>query len=377
MLTAKLTGAVIEADPQLTGRWSSERANAWYEQQGWLVGCNFIPSNAINQLEMWQPETFDPVRIDIELGWAESLGFNTARVFLHHLLWEQDPQGFLNRVDQFLGIASRHGISAMLVLFDAVWDPYPLLGKQPEPKPGVHNSGWVQSPGYEILKDTSKYDGLRSYVQGVIGRFANDPRVVIWDLFNEPDNINFASYNDNSYGTHKAELALELLKRTITWARELNPIQPLTAAPWKEDDWSDHGKLSPLDNYMFSHSDVISFHCYENKKGIENRIKALKQFNRPIFCTEYMARPFGSTFEEVLPLLKEHNIGAYNWGFVAGKSQTHIPWDSWQQAYASEPELWFHDIFRANGEAYIQSEVEHIREVTRKEEVPSFQRKVA
>jgi hypothetical protein len=170
---------------------------------------------------------------------------------------------------------------------------------------------------------------------------------------------------------------MELLKRTITWARALNPIQPLTAAPWKEDDWSDHGKLSPLDNYMFSHSDVISFHCYENKKGIEKRIKALKQFNRPIFCTEYMARPFGSTFEEVLPLLKEHGIGAYNWGFVAGKSQTHIPWDSWQKAYASEPELWFHDIFRANGEPYIQSEVDHIREVTRKEEVRGFERKVA
>src|SRR5688572_19286669 len=160
MLTAQLTGSVIESDPQMTGKWSAERANAWYERHGWLVGCNYIPSNAINQLEMWQRETFDPITIDRELGWAESLGFNTVRVFLHHLLWEQDPQGFLQRIDHFLAIAERRQISTMLVLFDAVWDPYPFLGQQPAPKPGVHNSGWVQSPGFEILKDTSKYDTL-------------------------------------------------------------------------------------------------------------------------------------------------------------------------------------------------------------------------
>ena len=153
MLTAKLSGSVTVPDPQLAGRWSAERANAWYEQHGWLAGCNYIPSNAINQLEMWQPETFDPARIDMELGWAEGLGFNTIRVFLHHLLWEQDSKGFLERLDQFLAIAHRRQLGTMFVLFDAVWDPYPLLGKQPDPKPGVHNSGWVQSPGFHILKD--------------------------------------------------------------------------------------------------------------------------------------------------------------------------------------------------------------------------------
>jgi hypothetical protein len=370
MLTANFLGSSIEMDPQLAGRWSAERASAWYEQHGWLIGCNYIPSNAINQLEMWQPETFDPARIDMELGWAQGLGFNTIRVFLHHLLWEQDPLGFLSRIDQFLAIAHRHQVKAMFVLFDAVWDPYPLLGKQPEPKPGVHNSGWVQSPGYEILKDPSRYDALQHYVQCVIGRFATDPRVVIWDLFNEPDNINQTSYNDHDYGMQKAELAMLLLKKTITWARAMNPIQPLTAAPWKGDDWSDHGSLSPIDNYMFSHSDVISFHCYENKNGMEQRIKALKQFNRPIFCTEYMARPFGSTFEDVMPLLKEHNVGAYNWGFVAGKTQTNYPWDSWQNAYENDPPLWFHDIFHSNGQPYDAKEVEVIRAITRKEAMP-------
>lgn len=356
----------ISFDLESAGRWSEQRANEWYERQGWMVGCNYIPSNAINQLEMFQPETFDIKQIDKELGWAQGLGFNTVRVFLHHLLWEQDPEGFLNRLDQFLTVAHKHHIGTMFVLFDAVWDPYPKLGEQPQPKPGIHNSGWVQSPGAEVLKKTDAYDTLKGYVQGVVGRFAQDERVVIWDLFNEPDNMNLTSYKDDNYGEHKAELALKLLKKTILWAREINPIQPLTAAPW---NWSESNPYTDIDNYMFTHSDVITFHCYEDKKGIEERILSLKRFKRPMMCTEYMARPHGSTFENVLPVLKKHNVGAYNWGFVAGKSQTHFPWDSWANPYEKEPELWFHDIFHSNGMPYDHKEVEVIRALTKKEKV--------
>lgn len=369
-MNSKLQEPAKELDLELAGKWSEERANQWYEKHGWLVGCNYIPSTAINQLEMFQPETFDLPQIEKELGWAGSLGFNTIRVFLHHMLWEQNPQGFLERLDQFLTVAEKHGIGTMFVLFDAVWDPYPKVGVQPAPKFGVHNSGWVQSPGAELLRKTDAYDTLQSYVQGVIGRFANDERVVIWDLFNEPDNMNMTSYKDDDYGEHKAELALKLLRKTINWARAMNPVQPLTAAPW---NWPDGGELSVLDNYMFTHSDVISFHCYENEKGIEKRIESLKKFRRPMFCTEYMARPNGSTFESVLPILKKHNVGAYNWGFVAGKTQTNFPWDSWAGAYEKEPEIWFHDIFHSNGMPFDHKEVKLIRELTRKEK-PTYQK---
>ena len=96
---------------------------------------------------MWQADTFDPVTIDRELGWAEGLGFNSIRVFLHNIPFDQDREGFLKRIDRFLAIAERHKIGVMLVLFDAVWDPNPAPGKQREPKKGLHNSGWVQSPG--------------------------------------------------------------------------------------------------------------------------------------------------------------------------------------------------------------------------------------
>ncbi len=352
-------------DPELFNRWSVEKANDWFNRNGWSIGCNYVPHNAINQLEMWQADTFDPELIDRELSWAAGLGFNSVRVFLHHLVWEEDMKGYLERIDRFLSIAFSHGIRTMFVLFDAVWDPFPKPGKQREPQPYVHNSGWVQCPGYEVLNDPSKYDGLKDYVTEIVKRFGSDERVLIWDLFNEPDNMNATSYKDDSYAMHKAELSMALLKKAIGWVRNVNPIQPITMAPWQYD-WSDPSKMTALDNYMFTHSDIISFHCYEDKKGVEKRITDLKRYGRPMLCTEYMARPFGSTFRDILPILKKHNVGAYNWGFVAGKSQTNCPWDSWNTSYEATPELWFHDLFYPDGQPYDKKEVDYIIRFTRK-----------
>src|ERR1044071_1964900 len=153
-------------------KWTAQQANDWYKKQPWYVGCNYVPFNAINELEMWQAETFDIKRIDQELQWAEDLGLNTMRVFLHDLLWKQDPEGFKKRIDQFLAVCEKHHIKPMLVLFDSVWDPDPKLGKQREPKPGVHNSGWMQSPGAAALSDEKEWPRLEAYVKGVVGAFA-------------------------------------------------------------------------------------------------------------------------------------------------------------------------------------------------------------
>jgi hypothetical protein len=375
MNTTKSAVPFLESDPELAHRWPEAKASEWMKENGWIVGCNYIPSNAINQIEMWQEESFDPERIDMELGWAASLGFNSVRVFLHHLVWEKDPTSYLERIDKFLTIAYSHGIRSMIVLFDAVWNPFPKLGVQPEPRHNVHNSGWVQCPGYDVLNDPMRYDSLHSYVDGIVSHFRDDERVLIWDLFNEPDNMNLASYKDDDYAFHKAELSMALLKKTIHWVRNVDPVQPITMAPWKED-WSCDTRLTALDNYMFTHSDIISFHWYENRKSTEERIMQLKRFNRPMMCTEYMARPFENTFEEIMPLFKEHNIGAYNWGLVAGKTQTHCPWDSWDKKYENEPELWFHDIFREDGKPYITAEVEFIREITAVKERASITSKI-
>jgi hypothetical protein len=348
-------------------QWTPQQAQAWDKATPWLVGANYTPAYAINQLEMWQAETFDPKAIDRELGWAQDLGFTSMRVFLHHKLWEQDREGFLKRIDQFLAIADKHDIGVMFVLFDSVWDPHPRLGKQREPQQGLHNSGWVQSPGADDLLDSSRHVLLEQYVRGVVGRFKEDKRVQVWDLWNEPDNTNGNSYGKsklNQEPTDKVERTLPLLKKTFVWARESEPSQPMTSGVWI-GNWPDPSKLSPTEHVQLDESDVISFHSYDPLPGLKTCVEHLRRYDRPILCTEYMARPRGSTFDPNLGYLKEQRVGAYCWGFVAGKSNTIYPWDSWQKPYEHEPEVWFHDIFRKDGTPYRAAEVSYLRSLTR------------
>jgi hypothetical protein len=342
--------------------WTTNRANQWYSQQPWLVGSNFIPSTAVNELEMWQPDTFDLPTIDRELGWAQGLGMNTMRVFLHNLLWQQDAQGFLGRMDQFLAVADKHHIRITFVLLDSVWDPNPHLGKQPAPTPHVHNSRWLQAPGAGLLKDDSRWNAeLKPYIVGVLRRFGDDKRVLMWDLMNEPDNDS-PQYKGMEL-PDKAARALKLLNEEWKWARKVNPSQPLTSGVWK-GEWSSDASLSEMARFQLQNSDVITFHSYDPPEVTKKRIDSLRRYDRPIVCTEYMARPLGSTFATILPLLRTEHVGAYNWGFVNGKSQTIYPWDSWDKPYTSEPAVWFHDIFRPDGQPYDPKETELIRKLT-------------
>jgi hypothetical protein len=345
-------------------QWTPQQANAWSANTHWFVGCNFSPSTAINQLEMWQADTWDPATIDRELGWAEDLGFTSLRVFLHSMLWQQDSKGFLSRMDQFLGLAHKHHLGVMFVLFDSVWDPHPQLGQQRAPRPHVHNSGWVQSPGLAILDDPSHHDELKPYVQGVIGHFRNDKRIDCWDLFNEPDNRNppYVQFEP----VNKRQLALALLKKEFTWAREMNPSQPLTSGVWS-GQWDDPAKLTTMEKCQIEESDVISFHSYGKLDEARKCVQDLQRYGRPIICTEYMARPMGSRFDPVLGYFKEQHVGAYNWGFVSGKTQTIYPWDSWTKTYTAEPPVWFHDIFRPDGTPYDVKETDYIKSLTGKD----------
>jgi len=343
-----------------TNRWTEKEAADWYAKQPWLVGSNYIPANAINELEMWQADTFDFKRIDLELGWAEAIGLNTMRVFLHDLPWQQDAAGFQKRIDTFLQIAAKHHIKPLFVLFDSCWDPQPQLGKQHAPKPGVHNSGWVQSPGAKALQDPSQYPRLEAYVKGVVGAFAKDDRILGWDVWNEPDNGNGGSYKDLE-PKNKNELVVALLPKAFAWARSAHPAQPLTSGVWK-DDWSVPEKLGPGAKIQIETSDVISFHSYDKPEVFEKRILSLQQYHRPLICTEYMARGNGSTFQGSLPIAKKYNVGAINWGLVAGKTQTYLPWDSWEHPYTDrEPSVWFHEIFRTDGKPYSAEETELIK----------------
>lgn len=343
------------------GQWTAARARAWYDSVGWVVGANYVPSTASNELEMWQAETWDPRTIDRELGWAAALGMNTMRVFLHDQLWTQDSTGFLRRVDEFLAIADRHRIRPMLVLFDGVWDPFPRPGKQREPYPFVHNSTWAQSPGLAVLTDTARHASLRPYVQGVVGRFARDRRVLAWDVFNEPDNINRPAYFVYE-PRNKGDYALVLLRKAFAWARAAGATQPLTAAPWK-GDYADAARILPISRWMLENSDVITFHSYDSLPRTQALVAALGRYGRPVICTEYMARPVGSTFRTHLPWMAGRRVGAINWGFVNGRSQTIYPWETWSREYTAPPAVWFHDVFHTNGAPYDSAETRLIRAV--------------
>jgi hypothetical protein len=342
-------------------RWTPVKANAWYEKQPWLVGSNYNPATAINELEMWQAETFDAATIDKELGWAESIGMNTMRVFLHNLPWEQDAAGFKKRIDEFLKISAKHKIKPLFVFFDSCWDPEPKSGPQHPPIPGVHNSGWVQAPGRARLEDESQYPKLKAYVEDIVSTFAKDDRILGWDVWNEPDNDGGGNYPKHK---DKQKYVEKLLPQVFAWARSQNPTQPLTSGVWKGDDWS-YEKLNAIEKIQMDQSDVISFHDYGWPESFDRRAKQLQKYGRPLLCTEYMARGNGSTFDGSLPLGKKYGIAMMNWGFVDGKTQTRLPWDSWKKPYtAEEPTIWFHEVFRADGTPYRKAETDLIKRLT-------------
>jgi hypothetical protein len=337
---------VTEAPPAAREIWTKEQANEWYKQWGWLRGADFIPSTAINQLEMWQAETFDTATIDRELGWAEDIGMNSMRVYLHHLAWEVDPEGFMDRVDQYLSIADRHHISTLFVFFDDCWNPTYKAGKQPEPKPGIHNSGWVRDPGDKLHSDSTLMITLEKYVKDVLTRFKDDKRIVLWDVYNEPGN--------SEYGNR----SMPLLQAVFKWGREVNPSQPLSAGVWNKE-------LVDLNHYQLANSDVVTYHNYSDPAEHKRWIDSLRTYGRPLICTEYMARTRGSRFDNIMPLLKQENIGAYNWGLVAGKTNTIFAWSD-PRPDGKEPPVWFHDIFRKDGTPYKKEEVAVIRQLTGK-----------
>ena len=324
-------------------KWTADEANNWYGKQGWLVGADFLPSTAINQLEMWQAETYDSSTIDKELSWAANIGMNVMRVYLHDLAWYADADGFKKRINGFLSIAAKHKIKTLFCFFDDCWNPDAKIGIQPEPKAGVHKSGWVRSPGKSIHDDLSQWKYLEEYVKDILTTFKNDERILMWDLYNEPAN--------SGYGM----TSMPLLKKVFEWAWSIRPSQPLTVGVWFMD-------FPEINKYQLENSDVITYHNYSDTNSMKKAIDSLQKFGRPVICTEYMARTNNSRFETHLPILKRYNVGAINWGLVSGRSNTIFPWGS--KEGSPEPNTWFHDIFRKDGTAYDIKEVELIKKLT-------------
>ena len=335
------------------GRWSEERANQYFAEHGWPVGCNYVTSTAINTIEMWQAETFDAKTIDREMGWAEDLGFNTIRIFLNALVYESDPVGFKKRFDRVLRILDKHGMRAIVTFFTNGGKPDGKLGKQMDFVLGLHSPGWKQSPGMDIVNDPMKWGKIETYVKDIMTTHKTDDRILMWCMYNEPENQQGGKVR-----------SLPFLRAVFKWAREVNPSQPLTSPMWGIPCVAEWGSNLPIVCFLGENCDVMSFHCYEPVPVMKKFIDYLKQFNRPIVCQEYLTRRDSNTFEDCLPLMKAENVGAINFGLTQGKCGFYYHWTS--KEGAPEPELWFHDILRKDGTPYRQSEVDFIKSLTKK-----------
>jgi hypothetical protein len=356
---AKARGLSRPARLQSRARWTTERATEWGERTGWLLGANFTPSTAGNQLELWQSETFDPDTINRELGWAaEVVGMNSIRLFLHDLAWLVDPTGFLDRVDRVLDIAASHAISAMPVLFDGIWDPDPRPGPQRHPRLGVHNSTWLQSPGAAVIADRDRWPSLRPYVESVIARFGSDDRVIVWDLFNEPDSPNFSYCRRDP--ARKATLVADLLEHVWDWASEIDPQQPLTVGVFDSPSHFPE-RASRVARTALERSDVISFHCYGGEDDVRTAINNFGAYGRPVLCTEWMGRPRSPV--RLAEVFRDEHVGAYVWGLVDGRTQTRYSWSSWVRRDAPD-RGWFHELLHADGRPYDESEAQLLRRVS-------------
>ena len=327
-------------------KWSKEKTWDWFRSKPYPFGCNFLPSTAVNSTEMWQTESFDMETMKRELQLACGFGYNTVRVFLPFIVWDADPEGFKERLTRFLEIADASGISMMPILFDdcAFAEKEPYLGKQDDPTPGVHNSQWTASPGFAKADDKNAWSRLEEYVKDLLGCFGKDPRILIWDLYNEPGNGG------------RGDTSLPLLEAAFRWSREAEPDQPITAGAWS---WSD--SLKEVCAYCEEQSDVVSFHSYSPLKAVIDLVETLSQHGRPLLCTEWLHRPMGSRFQTHLEFFKDKEIGIYNWGLVLGKTQTNLNWYTMTGSPNPDAREWQHDVMHPDGSPYDAEELALIR----------------
>ena len=359
-------------EPLVRARWNTARAQAWWDEQPWICGFNFLPSTAVNFLEMWHPASFDAPTIRRELGWAAQVGFNALRTNLPFTVWQHDRDALLDQIEQLLAIAAELKLACVLCLFDdcEFSGAAPVYGPQGAPVPGVHNSRAIGSPGRQTVVDHRQRGALEAYVRSIIGRFGGDQRILFWDLYNEPGNP--LIFGPDGYSRFAADLerhSLDLMTETFRWAREVAPVQPLTVAAWSVPNAAESAVAyaTPADRTALALSDITTFHAYVPRDRALALIEQLRPLERPLLNTEWMARTTHSLIDDQLEIYQSRKIGAFQWGLVQGRTQTYHSWPPQvldPAAMDAGSDDWFHDLLRPDGTPYRPSEVALIQKLT-------------
>ncbi len=344
------------------GQWSKERAWAWHNSHPWIRGFNYLPSNCTTQFEMWQEYGFEE-RLEVmdkEIALAKTVGFNSVRFAMNFETWNKDPEAYKERLEKALCILDKYGFT-MLARFGndctVPKDQYkpPVFGPVETAwgyhggiKSSPHRSGLTE--GYLPIDEEDLAPRYYEWVKDIITAHKDDERIIMWGMWNEAGN------------TKRFNKSEKHLRKFFETAREINPIQPLTADSWimtfNKDVLNPLSMCREIEFLAMELSDVISFHHYGKYANVVSTIKALKdKYDRPMYNTEWLHRPYDNNPDELFPLFYLENIGSYHYGLVEGRAQYYEPWDSIRGSDLNI-DLWQHDIFRANHRPYSHKEIE-------------------
>ncbi len=324
-------------------RWSKEKVQAYIDQFGVIKACNYVPAYCYNYMQMWYD--YREKTIKKEVAFAKDCDLNSFRIFLPLFAFQDGGKWDMvkKNLRHFMDLCRDMEISIML----SFQPNYMKVDKGEEEgpyvdfKPGRHMNHWYypNADFDQMHKKTQVLDVVYSFMEDIMDEYYEDTNIVAWDLWNE-------TWPEDR----------ECLELIFSKAREINPMQPLTAC-WE----------------AFDISDVISFHNYVRPGGrdrygqkgsldfMEELERALS-FQRPVLCTECLARSEGNTFESFLPFFSKHRIGFYFWGLCAGAAQYHFPWD-WPEG-SPEPKEWFHCILYPDGLPYREEEIRLLKAFT-------------
>lgn len=323
-----------------------------------------MSADCANRIDQWQSYGFEE-RLETtekELTLMEELGYNAVRILPEFFVWNNEHDGFMKRFDRYLDVCAKHGMSCMVILANDCMPPkgarVDRLGEQTVDW-GYHGGrkvsqhGRFSDIGFHVLDDPETAPKYFEMVREIVETYKNDERINIWNVYNEVGNSN------------RRDITLKNLKKILEIVRSIDPIQPLTCETWSLGTQSVE-ELPEVERYALEHSDLISYHSYSTYDINIQQIHTLKQFERPILCTEWLARCLHNNVQEMFPLFYLEKIGCYNWGFVAGKYQTTEPWNGLWQDYEKNPGLdidftkWFHDLYRPSFRPYDPKETELI-----------------